>query len=79
MPVDRLCGCADMPIPTDTFWNIKKLNRAFAVSAFLLVVVTLCSVMPLPTPAEQLVDYVREPTVEDRASLEDEFASLPQL
>ena len=44
-PVDRLCGCADMPIPTDTFWNIKKLNRVFAVSSILLVLVTLWSVM----------------------------------
>src|SRR5947208_15758037 len=41
----RLCGCADMPIPTDTFWNIKKLNRVFAVSSILLVLITLWSVM----------------------------------
>src|SRR4051794_36907124 len=34
-----------MPIPTDTFWNIKKLNRVFAVSSILLVLVTLWSVM----------------------------------
>src|SRR5258706_3041165 len=44
-PCLRLCGCADMPIPTDTFWNIKKLNRVFAVSSILLVLVTLWSVM----------------------------------
>jgi hypothetical protein len=34
-----------MPIPTDTFWNIKKLNRAFALSSVILVVITLWSVM----------------------------------
>ena len=34
-----------MPIPTDTFWNIKKLNRVFAVSSILLVLVTVWSVM----------------------------------
>src|SRR5437867_8301139 len=34
-----------MPIPTDTFWNIKKLNRVFAISSILLVLVTLWSVM----------------------------------
>ncbi|HEV8291201.1 MAG TPA: hypothetical protein VGP94_04740, partial [Tepidisphaeraceae bacterium] len=34
-----------MPIPTDTFWNIRKLNRAFALSAVLLVLVTLWSVV----------------------------------
>src|SRR5437762_10106739 len=44
-PCLRLCGCADMPIPTDTFWNIKKLNRVFAVSSVALVLVTLWSVM----------------------------------
>ena len=26
-----------MPVPTDTLWNMKKLNRWFAVSAVLLV------------------------------------------
>src|SRR6267142_6058272 len=44
-PVVRSSGTADMPIPTDTFWNIKKLNRAFALSSILLVLVTLWSVM----------------------------------
>src|SRR6185503_9127758 len=34
-----------MPIPTDTFWNIKKLNRAFAISSVILVLITLWSVM----------------------------------
>ncbi len=34
-----------MPIPTDTFWNIKKLNRVFALSSIALVAVTLWSVM----------------------------------
>src|ERR1043166_3948958 len=29
-----------MPIPTDTFCNIKRLNRVFAVSAVLLLAVT---------------------------------------
>ena len=34
-----------MPIPTDTFWNIKKLNRVFAVSSILLLLVTAWSVI----------------------------------
>src|SRR5262245_7567214 len=34
-----------MPIPTDTFWNIKKLNRVFAASSVILVLITLWSVM----------------------------------
>jgi len=34
-----------MPIPTDTFWNIKKLNWVFAISSVALVVVTLWSVV----------------------------------
>src|SRR4051812_17662927 len=29
-----------MPIPTDTYWNIKRLNVVFAVSAVLLLAVT---------------------------------------
>src|SRR5438067_2290872 len=29
-----------MPIPTDTYWNIKKLNVVFAVSALILLGVT---------------------------------------
>jgi cytochrome c551/c552 len=29
-----------MPIPTDTFWNIPRLNKIFAVSAVLLLAVT---------------------------------------
>ena len=29
-----------MPIPTDTYWNIKKLNIVFAASAVILVLVT---------------------------------------
>ena len=29
-----------MPIPTDTFWNIKRLNWVFAVSAVILFAVT---------------------------------------
>src|SRR3954464_5004293 len=47
MPVVRglQSGFADMPIPTDTFWNIKKLNRAFAISSVILVLITLWSVM----------------------------------
>src|SRR3954469_24150882 len=34
-----------MPIPTDTFGNIKNLNRAFALSPVTLVLITLWSVM----------------------------------
>src|SRR5437667_56550 len=33
-----------MPIPTDTYWNIKKLNVVFAASAVLLVLVTLWAI-----------------------------------
>src|SRR3954468_17078094 len=29
-----------MPVPTDTFWNMKRLNVVFAASAVLLVAVT---------------------------------------
>ena len=29
-----------MPIPTDTYWNIKRLNWVFAVSAIVLFAVT---------------------------------------
>ena len=29
-----------MPIPTDTFWNVKRLNLVFAASALLLLAVT---------------------------------------
>src|SRR5947209_7600764 len=28
-----------MPIPTDTFWNIRRLNVAFALSAIVMVAV----------------------------------------
>src|SRR5689334_17101209 len=34
-----------MPIPTDTFWNIKRLNFVFAISAVALVLVTMWSVL----------------------------------
>src|SRR3954452_16169727 len=34
-----------MPIPTDTFWNVKKLNIVFAVSALALVGVTVGSIL----------------------------------
>lgn len=34
-----------MPVPTDTFWNIKLLNRAFAASSIILVVIMLWSVL----------------------------------
>src|SRR5213080_1675034 len=33
-----------MPIPTDTYWNIKKLNVVFAASAVLLVLVTVWAI-----------------------------------
>ena len=33
-----------MPIPTDTFWNVKRLNWIFAFSAVLLTGVTLWSI-----------------------------------
>src|SRR4051812_4795890 len=29
-----------MPVPTDTFWNMKRLNLVFAASAILLMAVT---------------------------------------
>ncbi len=34
-----------MPIPTDTLWNISRLNRIFAISAVVLVGVTLWSIL----------------------------------
>ena len=34
-----------MPVPTDTLWNMKKLNRWFAVSAVLLVVTFVWSII----------------------------------
>src|SRR5687768_13791984 len=34
-----------MPIPTDTFWNIKRLNVVFAISAIVLVLVTVWSIL----------------------------------
>lgn len=34
-----------MPIPTDTFWNIKRLNWVFAVSAIALMAVTGWSII----------------------------------
>src|SRR5215216_887455 len=34
-----------MPIPTDTFWNIKRLNIVFAASALLLMAVTGWSIL----------------------------------
>src|SRR5947199_10076348 len=34
-----------MPIPTDTYWNIKKLNVVFAISAVLLVLVTIWAIV----------------------------------
>src|SRR4051812_2706724 len=34
-----------MPVPTDTLWNIKRLNIVFAVSSVLLVAVTLLTVI----------------------------------
>ena len=32
-----------MPIPTDTFWNIRRLNVIFALSALSLVMQALSS------------------------------------
>ena len=34
-----------MPIPTDTYWNIKKLNVVFALSAVILVAVTIWAIL----------------------------------
>src|SRR5438067_322415 len=34
-----------MPIPTDTFWNIKKLNWVFAISSLLLVAMTAWTIV----------------------------------
>src|SRR3954451_2359390 len=34
-----------MPIPTDTFWNVKRLNLVFAASALLLLAVTGWSIL----------------------------------
>src|SRR4051812_15839958 len=34
-----------MPIPTDTFWNIRRLNIVFAISAILLFVTTAWSIL----------------------------------
>jgi cbb3-type cytochrome oxidase cytochrome c subunit len=34
-----------MPVPTDTFWNIKRLNRVFALTSVLLVGVTFWAVI----------------------------------
>src|SRR5688500_9018029 len=34
-----------MPVPTDTLWNIQKLNRWFAVSAILLMITFVWSIM----------------------------------
>src|SRR4051812_45814517 len=34
-----------MPVPTDTFWNIRRLNKIFAISALLLVAVTLWTIL----------------------------------
>src|SRR5215212_6592976 len=34
-----------MPVPTDTLWNIKKLNKVFAVSSVLLMAVTVWTVI----------------------------------
>src|SRR5262249_48960093 len=33
-----------MPVPTDTFWNMKRLNWVFAASSILLVAVTAWTV-----------------------------------
>ncbi len=33
-----------MPVPTDTYWNIKRLNKVFALTAVLLVGVTFWAV-----------------------------------
>ncbi len=34
-----------MPIPTDTFWNVKKLNVVFALSSLALLAVTFWAVV----------------------------------
>src|SRR5947199_1123083 len=34
-----------MPIPTDTYWNIKRLNWVFAVSAIAMFAVTVWSIL----------------------------------
>lgn len=34
-----------MPIPTDTFWNIRRLNVVFALSAVLLFAITAASIL----------------------------------
>src|SRR4051812_35842566 len=37
--------CSAMPIPTDTYWNIKRLNIVFAASAVILMAVTGWSIL----------------------------------
>src|SRR3954462_14050012 len=34
-----------MPIPTDTYWNIKRLNVVFAASAVVLALVTIWAIV----------------------------------
>src|SRR2546423_12471499 len=34
-----------MPIPTDTFWNIRRLNIAFAVSAIVMLLMCVWAVV----------------------------------
>src|SRR2546423_11934583 len=38
--LSHLEGRSAMPVPTDTFWNMKRLNLWFAASSILLVAVT---------------------------------------
>ena len=42
-----------MPVPTDTFWNIRKLNVIFAASSLLLLASVLWFVKPRTAPSDE--------------------------
>lgn len=63
-----------MPIPTDTFWNIKRLNWVFAISAILLTAVTAWSIMQDHEKSWRIEQ--RHGRVWDAALTEDKIDSL---
>src|SRR5690242_10344381 len=66
-----------MPIPTDTFWNVKKLNVVFMVSSLALLGVTVWTIFQdygLLEPGRNWRDQQRAARVWEAAMTRDKIA-----